>query len=305
MKNSKPILVVAVGGNALLQRGETMSHSNQEKNIAVAADALAKLSLDYRVVIVHGNGPQVGLLALQNLAYTDAPPYPMDVLGAETQGMIGYMMAQALRRTQPSREVSTILTQVAVDNQDPAFADPNKFIGPVYDQSTAEMMAEKYGWTIKPDGEYWRRVVPSPHPQSILEIASIRSLLDNDQIVICCGGGGCPVVIGEQGYQGVEAVIDKDWSAAVLATQLGAEHFLILTDGDYVCVDWGTPDEKPLYDVSVAEINQYQFAAGSMAPKVDACCEFARATGGTGHIGSLHKANEVMARVSGTHISSN
>lgn len=303
MNNSKPILVVAVGGNALLQRGEPMSHANQVKNISVATEALAKLSQDHRVVIVHGNGPQVGLLALQNLAYTDAPPYPMDVLGAETQGMIGYMMAQALRRALPEKEVSTVLTQVAVDHNDPAFANPSKFIGPVYDQATAELMAEKYGWTIKPDGEYWRRVVPSPHPQAILDLASIQTLLDNGHTVICCGGGGCPVVEDECGYQGIEAVIDKDWSAAVLATQLGAEHFLILTDGDYVCVDWGTPREKPLYDVTVAEISQYQFAAGSMAPKVEACCKFAEATRGTGHIGSLHKANEVMSHLSGTHIS--
>ncbi|ELR63797.1 Carbamate kinase [Photobacterium marinum] len=303
MKNDKPILVVAVGGNALLQRGETMSHGNQAKNIAIAADALAKLNQDYRVVIVHGNGPQVGLLALQNLAYTDTPPYPLDILGAETQGMIGYMMTQSLRRSLPNTEISTILTQVAVDSNDPAFNDPNKFIGPVYDKATAELMADKYNWSIKPDGEYWRRVVPSPQPQAILEINSIKTLLEQDHMVICCGGGGCPVVDGENGCQGVEAVIDKDLSAAVLATQLGAEHFLILTDGDYVCVDWGTPNEKPLHDVSVDEITQYQFAAGSMAPKVDACCTFAKATNGTSHIGSLHKTAEIMSHNSGTHIS--
>lgn len=302
MITHKPILVVAVGGNALLQRGELMSYENQAKNIDVAAKALAQLNEDYRVVIVHGNGPQVGLLALQNLAYADAPPYPMDVLGAETQGMIGYMMAQAMKKYMPQSNISTLLTQIAVDEQDPAFADPNKFIGPVYDKETAEQKAHQYAWHIKPDGEYYRRVVPSPQPQRILEIDSIRTLLDSDHTVICCGGGGCPVIESEAGLRGVEAVIDKDLSAATLAKQLNAEHFLILTDGDYVCVDWGKPTEKPLHDISVEAISQYTFAAGSMAPKVDACCEFAKQTSGTGHIGSLHKAAQIMARDSGTHI---
>ncbi|MCW8329001.1 carbamate kinase [Photobacterium sp. SDRW27] len=302
MDNNKPIIVVAVGGNALLQRGELMSYENQFSNIAIATQALAKLSEEYRVVIVHGNGPQVGLLALQNLAYTDAPPYPLDVLGAETQGMIGYMMAQGLKRALPDGKFSTVLTQIAVDENDPAFDAPDKFIGPIYDQQTAADKARQYGWTVKQDGEFWRRVVPSPYPQQILELDSIRTLLDAGHTVICCGGGGCPVVHTQQGYEGVEAVIDKDLSAAVLAKRLGAQHFLILTDGDFVCVDWGTPNEKPLYDVSVNELKQYTFAAGSMAPKVNACCDFAAATLGIGHIGSLHKAYEIMAHQSGTHI---
>ncbi|MGF1874499.1 carbamate kinase [Photobacterium frigidiphilum] len=302
MGNNKPIIVVAVGGNALLQRGELMSYDNQFNNIAVATQALAKLSEKYQVVIVHGNGPQVGLLALQNLAYSDAPPYPLDVLGAETQGMIGYMMAQGLKRSAPNGNFSTLLTQVIVDENDPAFAEPNKFIGPVYDQQTAEDKAQQFGWTIKPDGQYWRRVVPSPKPQHILELDCIRTLLAADHTVICCGGGGCPVIETANGYDGIEAVIDKDLSAAMLAKELGAQHFLILTDGDNVCVDWGTPTEKPLHHVTVKELNQYTFAAGSMAPKVDACCEFALETLGTGHIGSLHKAYEIMMEQSGTHI---
>ncbi|MEH6531205.1 MAG: carbamate kinase [Photobacterium frigidiphilum] len=302
MENNKPIIVVAVGGNALLQRGELMSYDNQFNNIAIATQALAKLSAEYQVVIVHGNGPQVGLLALQNLAYSDAPPYPLDVLGAETQGMIGYMMAQGLKRSAPNGNFSTLLTQVIVDENDPAFTDLNKFIGPVYDQQTAEDKAKQFGWTIKPDGQYWRRVVPSPKPQHILELDSIRTLLAADHTVICCGGGGCPVIKTPNGYDGIEAVIDKDLSAAMLAKELGAQHFLILTDGDNVCVDWGTPTEKPLHHVTVKELNQYTFAAGSMAPKVDACCEFALETLGTGHIGSLHKAYEIMMDQSGTHI---
>ncbi|AJR05282.1 carbamate kinase [Photobacterium gaetbulicola] len=302
MKNDKPIIVVAVGGNALLQRGEQMSYENQANNIDIASAALAKLSEDYKVVIVHGNGPQVGLLALQNLAYTDAPPYPLDVLGAETQGMIGYMMMQGLRKYMPSRKVSTIVTQISVDKNDPAFRDPNKFIGPVYDKETALAKSTQYGWQIKPDGEYWRRVVASPFPKGIVEIDSIRTLLNAGHTVICCGGGGCPVIDNEGEINGVEAVIDKDFSAATLAKQLSAEHFLILTDGEYVCVDWGKPTEQPLYDVSVDQIQQYTFAAGSMAPKVAACCDFASHTSGIGHIGSLHKASEIMASRSGTHI---
>lgn len=302
MNNVKPIIVVAVGGNALLQRGELMSFENQVKNIDVASKALAKLSEDYRVVIVHGNGPQVGLLALQNLAYADAPPYPLDVLGAETQGMIGYMMIQGLKKYMPNGSVSTILTQIEVDRNDAAFADPSKFIGPVYDQKVAQEKAQEFGWHIKPDGEYWRRVVPSPLPQKIVEIDGIRTLLDAGHTVICCGGGGCPVIDDGQQLTGVEAVIDKDLSAATLAKQLNAEHFLILTDGDNVCLDWGKPTETPLHDVTVEELQQYTFAAGSMAPKVDACSDFARETKGTGHIGSLHKAFEIMQGISGTHI---
>ncbi|PSU33876.1 carbamate kinase [Photobacterium lutimaris] len=302
MKKGKPIIVVAVGGNALLQRGELMSYENQASNIDVASKALAQLSEDYRVVVVHGNGPQVGLLALQNLAYADAPPYPLDVLGAETQGMIGYMMAQSMRKYMRNGQVSTVVTQILVDKDDPAFGKPNKFIGPVYDKQTAQAKAVQYGWQIKPDGEYWRRVVPSPFPKGIIEIDSIRTLLDAGHTVICCGGGGCPVIEHEGEINGVEAVVDKDFSAATLAKQLNAEHFLILTDGDYVCVDWGKPTEQPLYDVTVKQLLQYTFAAGSMAPKVEACCEFASHSLGTAHIGSLHKASDIMASRSGTHI---
>lgn len=302
MNNKNPIIVVAVGGNALLQRGELMSYENQVKNIDVATKALAKLSESYRVVIVHGNGPQVGLLALQNLAYADVPPYPLDVLGAETQGMIGYLMAQGLQKYMPNGKVSTLLTQIAVDKDDPAFSDPSKFIGPIYDKKVAQEKSGEYGWSIKPDGDYWRRVVPSPYPQKIVEIDSIRTLLDADHTVICCGGGGCPIIETNTGVIGVEAVIDKDLSAATLAKQLNAEHLLILTDGENVCIDWGKPTEVALYDVTVEELQKTTFAAGSMAPKVDACCEFAQETKGTGHIGSLHKAYEIMDGQSGTHI---
>ncbi|OON37124.1 carbamate kinase [Izhakiella australiensis] len=302
MNEEKPVLVVAVGGNALLQRGELMSYENQKKNIDITARSLAELNKSWKVVIVHGNGPQVGLLALQGLSYRDVPPYPMDVLGAETQGMIGYMLAQSLHQYIPEMTVSTLLTQVIVDRNDAAFKDANKFIGPVYSEQIAKERAQEFGWQIKPDGEYWRRVVPSPAPQYIVEIDSIHALLAAGHMVICCGGGGCPTVAQAQGLEGIEAVIDKDLSAATLAKQLNASHLLILTDGDNVCVNWGKRDEKPLHDISVEQIEKYEFAAGSMGPKVTACCDFARQTSGIGHIGSLHKAALIMAGKSGTHI---
>ncbi len=298
----KPILVVAVGGNALLQRGELMSCDNQKKSIESTARSLAKLHEKYRLVIVHGNGPQVGLLALQNLSYRDCPPYPLDVLGAETQGMVGYLMQQAIKKELPNKDVTTLVTQVMVDANDPAIADPSKFIGPIYDKETAQKLAKEHNWTIKPDGDYWRRVVPSPAPAKIIESHAIKCLLDNDHIVVCGGGGGAPVVKNGPDIEGFEAVIDKDATASLLAKEIGAAELLILTDGSHVCVDWGTPNEKPLTDVTVDEMRNYSFAAGSMGPKVNACCEFAEQTGGTGNIGDLYQAIDVMNRKTGTRI---
>lgn len=298
----KPILVVAVGGNALLQRGQAMTCVNQQQNIEKTTAALAKLAEQFRLVLVHGNGPQVGLLALQNLAYSEIPSYPLDVLGAESQGMIGYLLAQGLKQAMPHGNIATLLTQIEVDCQDPAFDNPNKFIGPVYSQAEAEALAAEYQWSIKADGNFWRRVVPSPKPQGINELGAIKALIDAEQIVICCGGGGSPVVCQNAQYKGIEAVIDKDLAAALLARQLGAEHLLILTDADNVVLNWGEPNAQPLETVTVSEIQQYEFAAGSMGPKVDAVCQFAVETGGTGHIGSLEKAIQIMNGVAGTHI---
>ncbi|MEZ9544641.1 carbamate kinase [Vibrio sp. 10N.286.48.C11] len=300
---TKPTLVVAIGGNALLQRGEIMSCENQKKSIEATATALAKLHEQYRLVLVHGNGPQVGLLALQNLAYKDCPPYPFDVLGAETQGMIGYLMQQKLKQQLPHMNIETILTQVEVDKNDPAIKDPSKFIGPVYDKEQATQLAEDNNWVIKPDGDKWRRVVPSPMPKAVVEIDAIRSLLEKDHLVICGGGGGVPVVKTKQGYYtGFEAVIDKDMTAALIAQELNADDLLILTAGEYVCIDWGKPTEEKLYDETVATMRSYEFAAGSMGPKVDACCLFAERSKGAGHIGDLYKALDVMNGSSGTHI---
>ncbi len=299
---NKPIIVVAVGGNALLQRGEVMSCENQQKSIASTAKSLAELSKDYRLVIVHGNGPQVGLLSLQNDAYKDCPPYPFDVLGAETQGMIGYLIQQGLNVAVNDRSTATVLTRMVVDKNDPAIADPTKFIGPVYGEEEAKQLAEENGWTVKPDGKYWRRVVPSPEPKEVLEIKAIKDLLANDHLIICGGGGGAPVIEKDGAYEGFEAVIDKDMTAALIAEEVGAEHLLILTDGTHVCLNWGEPNEEKLHDVTVAEMQGYNFAAGSMGPKVDACCKFVKSTGNKGHIGDLHYALDVIKGDSGTHI---
>ena len=299
---SKPIIVVAVGGNALLQRGEVMSCENQKKSIAQTAGSLAELSKDYRLVVVHGNGPQVGLLSLQNNAYKDCPPYPFDVLGAETQGMIGYLIQQGLNAAIKDRFTTTILTRIVIDENDSAIADPTKFIGPIYTEEQAKQLAEANQWIVKPDGVHWRRVVPSPSPKEVLEIKAIKDLLEKEHLIICGGGGGAPVVEKDGAYVGFEAVIDKDMTAALIAEEIGAEHLLILTDGSHVCLDWGTPKEEKLENVSVEQMKKYTFPAGSMGPKVDACCQFVEKTKQHGHIGDLSSALEIIEGKTGTHI---
>lgn len=298
----KPIIVVAVGGNALLQRGEVMSCENQQKSIEQTASSLAALSKDYRLVIVHGNGPQVGLLSLQNDAYKECPPYPFDVLGAETQGMIGYLIQQGLNAAIEDRFTTTILTRIVVDENDPAIVEPSKFIGPVYTEDQAKQLAEANNWIVKPDGVHWRRVVPSPAPKEVLEIKAIKDLLEKEHLIICGGGGGAPVIEKDGAYVGFEAVIDKDMTAALIAEEIGAEHLLILTDGTHVCLDWGTPQEEKLERVTVKEMKRYHFPAGSMGPKVDACCQFVEKTGQHGHIGDLSCALDIIEGKSGTHI---
>lgn len=299
---SKPIIVVAVGGNALLQRGEVMSCENQKKSIAQTAGSLAELSKDYRLVVVHGNGPQVGLLSLQNNAYKDCPPYPFDVLGAETQGMIGYLIQQGLNAAIKDRFTTTILTRIVIDENDPAIADPTKFIGPIYTEEQAKQLAEANQWIVKPDGVHWRRVVSSPSPKEVLEIKAIKDLLEKEHLIICGGGGGAPVVEKDGAYVGFEAVIDKDMTAALIAEEIGAQHLLILTDGSHVCLDWGTPKEEKLENVSVEQMKKYTFPAGSMGPKVDACRQFVEKTKQHGHIGDLSSALEIIKGKTGTHI---
>ena len=233
----KKTIVIALGGNALLARGEALSAENQYRNIAQIADVVASLSQEYQVVIVHGNGPQVGLLALQNQAYSDSPAWPLDVLVAETQGMLGYMIAQVLGSRAGIPPVVTLLTRVEVDAADPAFRQPGKYIGPVWAAEEQSALEARYGWQMKKDGDYVRRVVPSPRPQKILERQAISQLLADGNVVICAGGGGTPVVEENGSYQGMEAVVDKDLAASVLAQSLQAEALLILTEADAVYLD--------------------------------------------------------------------
>jgi carbamate kinase len=295
----KPIVVIALGGNALLRRGDAPSFENQFANIKIAAKSIAKIARDYRVAIVHGNGPQVGLLSLQNLAFDQIAPYPLDVLGAESEGMIGYMLAQELQNLMVDTPVSTLLTRIEVDANDPSMLDPSKFIGPVYNEEEAGVLAEANNWVMKRDGEYIRRVVPSPKPVNILDKDSIDTLLNAGQIVICCGGGGIPVYKSELGFKGVEGVIDKDLSATLLAKQLNADKLLILTDADAVYLDWGTENQRALRSVTPEMLSKYQFPAGSMGPKVEAAADFAL-FGGRSYIGALDKSVEVLAERSGT-----
>ncbi|TKB51847.1 carbamate kinase [Ferrimonas aestuarii] len=295
----KPTAVIALGGNALLRRGDSPSFANQMQNVKLAVDAIVEISKKYKVVIVHGNGPQVGLLALQNLAYNKVAPYPLDVLGAESEGMIGYMLAQELQNRLPKVPVATLLTRIEVDPQDPSMLDPTKFVGPIYDQQEAAVMARQNNWIMKQDGEYMRRVVASPKPQTIVDKPAIDALLDARHIVICCGGGGIPVCKEEGNYRGVEGVIDKDLAATLLAKELNADKLLILTDADAVYLNWGTPEQTALRQVSTADLAQYDFPAGSMGPKVEAASDFAN-SGGRAYIGALDQGVDILDEKAGT-----
>ncbi|EBX5570153.1 carbamate kinase [Salmonella enterica subsp. enterica serovar Kuessel] len=299
---NKRTLVVALGGNALLKRGEPLEADIQRKNIELAARTIAQLTRQWRVVLVHGNGPQVGLLALQNSAYANVTPYPLDILGAESQGMIGYMLQQALKNHLPEREISVLLTQVEVDANDPAFLNPTKYIGPIYDEAQVRALQAEKGWVFKTDGNAFRRVVPSPQPKRIVENDAIRALISRDHLVICNGGGGVPVVEKADGYHGIEAVIDKDLSAALLASQIHADALLILTDADAVYLDWGNPTQRPLAQVTPELLREMQFDAGSMGPKVTACAEFVSHCRGIAGIGSLADGQAILAGEKGTLI---
>ena len=295
-------LVIAIGGNALLQRGDVLSAENQYRSISLIADVIGRLAKKYRIALVHGNGPQVGLLALQNLAYQDVPPYPLDILVAESQGMIGYMLTQKLSASQPSQPVSTVLTRVQVDANDPAYQSPSKFIGPVYAPSQQQELEEKYGWIMKPDGDYIRRVVPSPAPKQIMDIEAINLLLSKNHIVICNGGGGIPMVAEGTSMVGSEAVIDKDLASALLAESLSADHFIILTDADAVYMDWGTPKQRALRSATVQEVAPMAINDGAMGPKLMAVSRFVRHSGKVAHIGALNDIEAILAGTAGTLI---
>ena len=296
-------IVVALGGNALLKRGEPMTPENQRANIRRVAVELAELvKAGHSLVITHGNGPQVGLLALQAAA-TPGTPFPLDVLDAETAGMIGYVIQQELGNVVKDRPVATLLTQVRVDPHDPAFATPAKPIGPVYDEVTAHRLAAERGWTVAPDKDKWRRVVASPKPLEILEAEVLAFLVARGVVVICAGGGGIPVVkLDSGGVIGVEAVIDKDLASSLLARQLAADMLVMLTDVDAVYLDWGTPEARPLGRVQAGELSAAAFAAGSMGPKVEAAIAFASEAGKPAAIGKLEDAVEIVAGRRGTHI---
>jgi carbamate kinase len=296
-------VVVALGGNALLQRGQPADAAAQRRNVVIAVEALAELAAEHEVIVTHGNGPQVGLLALQGEAYPQVQPYPLDVLGAESEGMIGYMLEQELVNALGGRPAATLLTQVIVDAEDPAFAHPTKFIGPVYDRSTSERLAAERGWHVAPDGPHWRRVVPSPEPRSIVELLTIRLLVEAGVLVVCVGGGGIPVIVDRDGrLRGVEAVIDKDRAASLLARGLGADALLLLTDVSAVQRDYGTPYATAIALASADELLALDLPDGSMRPKVEAAASFAETTGGHAAIGGLADAAEVLAGRSGTTI---
>ncbi|MEZ9177532.1 carbamate kinase [Vibrio kanaloae] len=299
---TKQTVVVALGGNALLRRGEPLEADVQRRNIETAVKTISEIAKVYNVVLVHGNGPQVGLLALQGLEYKKVNPYPLDILGSETQGMIGYMLMQEFKNYLPNRNISCMLTQMTVDPNDPAFADPTKPIGPIYEEAEARELAEKFHWIVKPDGQHFRRVVPSPRPTGIVEHEAITQLIDAGHLVICTGGGGIPVKKENGKLVGVEAVIDKDMSAAFLAKQLDADALLILTDADAVYLDWGKPTQHALRSTTPSELAKFEFDAGSMGPKIEASCEFIQQGGKVVGIGALEDGLQILQGQAGTNI---
>ena len=298
-------VVVALGGNALLQRGQPMTAEKQRENVRVAAQQLAPIAESHELVISHGNGPQVGLLALQAAAYEEVEAYPLDVLGAQTEGMIGYMIEQELGNILPfERPFASILTMVEVDPDDPAFQDPTKFIGPVYEKDDAERLAAEKGWAIKQDGDKWRRVVASPEPKRIFEIRPITWLLERGCVVVCTGGGGIPTMYtpGTRTLVGAEVVIDKDRASALLAEQLGADLFVMATDVEAIYRDFGTPQQAPIGAITPDELASMPLPAGSMGPKAEAAIGFARRTGKRAAIGTLAQLGALAAGEAGTQV---
>ncbi len=298
-----PTVVVALGGNALLPRGASLEAGNEHAAARRAARLLAPVAAAARLVVTHGNGPQVGLLALMNDAYKAVEAYPLDVLGAETEGELGYIIEMELDNAIGDRDTVAVVTRTEVSERDPAFENPTKFIGPVYDEAAARALAEKLGWTVRPDGRAWRRVVPSPEPLRILQLPAIAQLVENDFLVVCAGGGGVPVVLADDGsYAGVEAVIDKDLASSLLACDLGASALVLATDVDGVYERYGEPDARLLRAVTPAALRAGSYAAGSMGPKVEAACRFVERTGGHAAIGALEDIASLVAGRSGTQV---
>ncbi|NIP73275.1 MAG: carbamate kinase [Gammaproteobacteria bacterium] len=293
-------IVLALGGNALLRRGEPLDAETQRSNARRAGAAVAEVARRHRVVVTHGNGPQVGLLALQSAALHPARPDPLDLLGAESEGMIGYVLEQELHSRLPGASVATVLTQTVVDPDDSAFDRPTKFVGPQYDEPAAAAVAAERGWSFARDGERLRRVVSSPRPQRILELDAIATLVEAGTLVIAAGGGGVPVCQRPDGtLRGVEAVVDKDLASGLLARQLGADLLVLLTDVAAVYRDWCTPRRSAIREAAPEELRRERFPAGSMGPKVEAACLFAEA-GGRAVIGALEEAAALVRGEAGT-----
>ncbi len=302
----RPVVVIALGGNALLRRSEPMTAEVQRNNVRLACRAIAPVAERCTVVLAHGNGPQVGLLALQAAAYADVEPYPLDVLGAQTEGMIGYLIEQEMGNLLPFEvPIATVLTMIEVDPRDPAFDDPAKFVGPQYEPAEAERLAQARGWTFKLDGGRPRRVVASPEPKRIFELQPIRWLIEKGTLVICAGGGGIPTAYvpdDTRTLAGVECVIDKDLAAELLARGLGADLLVMATDAEGVYANWGTPEQRLIESATPDELARHEFAAGSMGPKVEAAVRFVRSTGRRAAIGSLERIGDVVDGTAGTSV---
>ena len=297
------LVVIALGGNALIKRGQPPEVEIQRQNIKLAAKAITEVAREHQVVVTHGNGPQVGLLAMQAEAYKQVKPYPLDVLDAETEGASGYLIEQELCNQLPEKQIVTLLTQIEVDPRDSAFACPTKPIGAVYSEAEAQQLAKARGWAVALDGNVYRRVVPSPEPKRILELPTIRLLVKVGALVVCAGGGGIPVIVTPAGsIRGVEAVIDKDLATALLATELQADALLLLTDVDAVYANWDTPVAQPIHCITPQQLRNYSFAPGSMQPKVEAVCCFVEATGNIAGIGKLEDAAAILRGDRGTII---
>lgn len=297
-------IVVALGGNALLQRGQVPDAAAQVENIRIAVEALAPLALEHDLLITHGNGPQVGVLAMESAADPRLTgPYPFDALGAMTQGLIGYWVLQAFGNALPEdKPMTAVINQTLVDLHDPAFENPTKFVGEVYDEEQAHALAAKHGWTVKADGAHWRRVIASPQPLRIIEVPLIRRLMGEGVLVVCAGGGGVPVAMQDGKLIGVEAVIDKDLSAAMLAVDVEADLLMVLTDVECVVEGFGTDAARPIGRVAASELRAKDFPAGSMGPKVEAACRFVQRTGKRAAIGRLADAGRLVTGEVGTYV---
>lgn len=296
-------IVIALGGNALLKRGESPDIEVQRRNARSAASSIAGIAPGNELVLTHGNGPQIGLLALQS-AEGAGGPLPLDVLNAETDGMIGYLLEQELINALGHTRIVTVLTQVEVDAVDPAFGHPTKFIGPMYDRAQAERIGAQRGWTMAQDGAQWRRVVASPEPRGILEIDAIRGIVGAGLVTLCAGGGGIPVTRAADGrYHGIECVVDKDYTSALLAEALGADCLVMLTDVAAVFTAFGTPEAREIRNATPAQLAALPFPAGSMGPKVEAACRFARTPGRSAFIGRLDDVRNILDGRAGTRVS--